>query len=162
MKAMRIALAGLALAGVCQGVWGGYYTDRGYDGRTVVDSDTDAECSSYDRNRMSGIEKFFDKVFSGGYKTEYEARLKKLCGEREREKAAESDQKAIKTELLDACKQRVRQAIHARDTLTFHVSGVSNTDSGYVANVTGSSIGGHIDVKCYADSRGNISRVLRD
>lgn len=162
MKTLRIWLAGLALAGVCQGVWGGYYTDRDHDGRTVIDSDTDAECSRYERNKMDGAERFLDKVFNGGYKTEYEARLKKICGEREQQKAAESGQRAIKAGLLDACKQHVRQAVKERDTLTFHASGVSGTDLGYVANVTGSSAGGHISVKCYADSRGNISRVLRD
>lgn len=162
MKTLRIGLAGLALAGMCQGVWSGYYANSDYDGVTIVPSDTAMECSSYAHNKMNGVEKFFDKVFNGGYKTEYESRLRKLCGEREQQKAVEGDQRAIKAELLDACKQRVRQAVQARDTLTFHASGISNTDSGYVANVTGSSINGYIGVKCYADSRGNISRVLRD
>lgn len=159
---MRTWMFGLTLAGMCQGVWGGYYGSGDYDGYTIVPSDTDMECSSYEHNKMNGAEKFFDKVFGGGRRTENESRLKKVCGEREQQKTTESGQRAIKAELLDACKQRVRQAVQARDTLTFHASGVSNTDSGYVASVTGSSINGHIGVKCYADSRGNISRVLRD
>lgn len=142
-------MCGFVLVAMCRVAIGGYYSD----GPTIIESDMEEQCSSLQRNRMGTVERLLDKAFSSGYKAEYQARLREDCH-------ALEQRKSIREAVLDACKQNARSLVKALDTLTLHGLGISKTDSGYVATVRGNFVGGHLDISCYADSRGNISRVV--
>lgn len=136
MKTLRISLAGLALAGMCQGVWG--------SGGICTEHDADLMAKG---RGWGTIEKVLDKVFNGGKGAKAIAEANRVC--------------AIEDSVRDYCYDQIRRMADA-NTLKFDWGGsdIQSTDSGFVVLTRGSDHQRWYKVRCYASNSGQILRVI--
>ena len=138
MENLKIALAGLALAGMCQGVWGSGGICTEHDTNLVIDG-----------RSWGAIEKTFDKVFNGGKGAKAIAEANRVC--------------AIEDSVVDYCYDQIRRVADA-STLVLGIPmhrGYS-TDSGFFVRVWGNDHNRNYKVRCYASNSGQILRVITE
>lgn len=134
MKTLRIGLAGLALAGMCQGAVArevGCTDDRGIQ-------------------KLSALEKKWDDMFNDGKQS-------KFIAERLADAAA---CRAFLDSRIELCKQVVRQKLDAA-TLDFYPSHVYTTDAGHRTEISGTEARGYFSVSCYTSEDGTLLRATR-
>lgn len=134
MKALRISLVGLALAGMCQGVWG------------ICSSHT----ATVSVENPGAVERAIDKIFNGGKRTKEIAEANKEC-----------DTLYATAHYCEGQIRRVADATtltFSRGPSWKH----EDTDSGFAVTVWGEDHRRSYKVKCYASKAGQVLRVLMD